>query len=146
MATGLENLWIYKLAEDLEVEVYEVTKSFPKDEIYRSIDQLRRSSSSSSDNIAEHYHKTTTKEKTRFLDIAMGEIEETRRGILKSARKKFLTESVATKIADQYTVLLKGAYSYKRFLQLNEIDKNRKPTNHRTKTGNIIQPKRKTKN
>jgi len=34
MATGLENLWIYQLAEDLEVEVYEVTKSFPKDEIF----------------------------------------------------------------------------------------------------------------
>jgi four helix bundle protein len=46
MATGLENLWIYKLAEDLEVEIHEVTKSFPKDETFRSIDQLRRSSSS----------------------------------------------------------------------------------------------------
>lgn len=136
MATGLENLWIYKLAEDLEVEVYEVTKSFLKDEIYRSVDQLRRSSSSAADNIAEHYHKTTTKEKTRYLDIAMCEMEETRRGILKSARKKFLDESTATKIADQYTILLKGTTSYKKFLQLNELDKKRKPNNHRTKTGN----------
>jgi len=53
MATGLENLWIYQLAEDLEVGVYEVTKSFPKDEIFRSVDQLRRSSTSVSDNINE---------------------------------------------------------------------------------------------
>ena len=59
MATGLENLWIYKLAEDLEVEVHEVTKFFPKDEIYRSVDQLRRSSASVSDNISEGYHKIT---------------------------------------------------------------------------------------
>lgn len=121
MATGLENLWIYKLAEDLEVKVYEVTKSFPKDELSRSIDQLRRSSSSVSNNIAEHYHKTTTKEKLRFLGIAKGELEETRRGILKSSRKKFLTENTATDIFDQYTVLLKGISSYIRFLELNRI-------------------------
>jgi four helix bundle protein len=73
MATGLENLWIYKLAEDLEVEIHEITKKFPKDEIFRSVDQLRRSSSSTSDNIAESYHKATVKEKTRFLSIAKGE-------------------------------------------------------------------------
>lgn len=50
MVTGLENLWIYKLAEDLEVEVHEITKTFPRDEIFRSVDQLRRSSSSVSNN------------------------------------------------------------------------------------------------
>ena len=39
MATGLDNLWIYKLAEDLEIKVHEVTKKFPKDEIFRSVGQ-----------------------------------------------------------------------------------------------------------
>lgn len=123
MATGLENLWIYKLAEDLEVKVHEVTKLFPRDEFYRSVDQLRRSSSSVSNNIAEHYHKTTTKEKKRFLAIAQGEIEETRRGVLKSSRKQFLSEIIATGIADQYTVLMKGITSYVRFLELNNLEK-----------------------
>jgi len=123
MATGLENLWIYKLAEDLEVEVYEVTKKFPKDEIFRSVDQLRRSSSSVSDNIAESYHKTTVKEKTRFLSIAKGEAEETKRGLLKSARKKFISEEIAKSIADRYTIILKGINAYIRFLNLNELEK-----------------------
>ena len=77
MPTGLENLWIYKLSEDLEVEVHEKTKLFPRDETYRSVDQLRRSSCSVSNNIAESYHKGSVKEKTRFLNIAKGEAEET---------------------------------------------------------------------
>ena len=124
MATGLENLWIYKLAEDLEVEVHEVTKTFPKDEIFRSVDQLRMSSSSVSDNIAESYHKTTVKEKTRFLSIAKGEAEETKRGLLKSARKKFVSESVVKNITDKYTVILKGTTPYIKFLNLNELEKN----------------------
>lgn len=124
MATGLENLWIYKLAEDLEVEVHAITKSFPKDEIFRSVDQLRHSSSSVSDNIAESYHKTTVKEKTRFLNISKGEAEETKRGLLKSARKKFVSESVAKNIADKYTIVLKGTTAYIKFLNVHELDKN----------------------
>ena len=75
MATGLENLWVYVLAEDLEVKVYAITKKFPRDEFYRAVDQLRRSSASVANNIAESYHKTTPKEKIRFIDIAMGEAE-----------------------------------------------------------------------
>jgi len=75
MATGLDNLWIYKLAEDLEVEIHEITKRFPRDEFYRSVDQIRRSSAAAANNIAEAYHKSTIKEKIRFLYIASGEAE-----------------------------------------------------------------------
>ena len=53
MATGLENLNIYKLAAELKITVFHLTKKFPDDEKYRSIDQLRRSSSSVTNNIAE---------------------------------------------------------------------------------------------
>lgn len=120
MATGLENLWIYKLAEDLEIEVHEVTKHFPRDEFYRGVDQLRRSSASVSNNIAESYHKTTAKEKVRFLDIAMGEAEETRRNLSRSFRKGFLSEASCNILVNQYTTLLKGTYAFKRFLLLNQ--------------------------
>lgn len=126
MATGLENLWIYKLAEDLEIKVHEVTHRFPNDEIFRSVDQLRRSSASVSNNIAESYHKPTLKEKMRFLNISKGEIEETRRGIIKSARKKFLSSADAENINEKYTILMKGTNAYIRFLKLNHLD-NHKP-------------------
>ena len=109
------------MAEDLEVEVYEVTKSFPKDEIFRSVDQLRRSSSSVSDNISEGYHKITFKDKNRSLTIALSEAEETKRGILKSARKKFLIFELANDIANEYTTLLKGISGYINFLKLNDL-------------------------
>ena len=123
MATGLENLRIYVLAEELEIKVHEITKKFPRDEIYRSVDQMRRSSSSVSNNIAESYHKVTVKEKVRFLSIAKGEAEETKRNIIKSARKKFLSQDIANDIANQYTILLKGTNAYIRFLKLNDVNK-----------------------
>lgn len=127
MATGLDNLWIYKLAEDLEIKVHELTKKFPKDEIFRSVDQIRRSSASVANNIAESYHKKSIKEKERFLTISKAEAEETKRNILKSARKKFISEEIAREIADQYTVLLKGTSAFIRFLRLNDLD-NKKPS------------------
>lgn len=123
MATGLDNLWIYKLAEDLEIEVHEITKKFPKDEFYRSVDQLRRSSAATANNIAEAYHKTTAKEKIRFLNIASGEAEETKRNIKKSYRKGFIEEYEMGKMTEQYTVLLKGIYAYKKFLLFNSVSK-----------------------
>ncbi len=121
MATGLENLWIYKLAEDLEIEVHNETKLFPRDEIYRSVDQLRRSSSSVANNIAESYHKGTIKEKIRFLNIARGESEETKRNIIKSARKDFIKKESTDKLVDKYTILLKGIYAYEKFLMLQNL-------------------------
>jgi len=121
MATGLENLWIYKLAEDLEIEVHNITKSFPRDEIYRSVDQLRRSSCSVSNNIAESYHKGSIREKTRFLNIAKGEAEETKRNIIRSYRKGFVLEEKSENLVNQYTILLKGIHAYIKFLSLQEL-------------------------
>lgn len=117
MATGLENLKAYQLAEELELEVFEITKTFPKDEQYRSVDQLRRSSSSVTNNIAEGYNRYSFKEKKRSFDIAKGEAEETKRNIEKSAKKGFLEQSIADKISEKYTELLKIISGYIRFIR-----------------------------
>lgn len=120
MATGLENLKIYIMAEELELEVFEITKTFPGDEKYRSIDQLRRSSSSVTNNIAEGYNRYSYKEKKRYLEISKGEAEETKRNIIKSAKKGFLDMEKAVNIAEGYAELLKATSGYVRFLD-NEV-------------------------
>jgi four helix bundle protein len=120
MATGLENLWVYKLAEELEIEVHQLTKKFPRDELYRSVDQIRRSSSSVTNNIAESYHKTTEKEKIRFIGIAKGETEETKRNLAKSIRKGLIDEITTSPIIDRYIILLKGLTAYSKFLAFNK--------------------------
>ncbi|MDI6734798.1 MAG: four helix bundle protein [bacterium] len=136
MATGLDNLWIYTLAEDLEIKVHEATKKFPVDEKYRSIDQLRRSSASVANNIAESYHKRTNKEKDRYLSIAKGEAEETKRNIIKSARKNFIREDEANEIAEKYTVLLKGISAFIHFLILNDESSAKKKPQPKTNNQN----------
>lgn len=55
-----ENLKVYKLAISFNNKVYEVTRSYPKSEMYGLISQFRRCTSSIALNIAEgygRYHK-----------------------------------------------------------------------------------------
>ena len=130
MATGLENLKIYQLAEKLEIEVYKMTSIFPQDEKYRSIDQLRRSSSSVSNNIAESYNKYSIKEKTHILnDIAKSEAEETKRNIIRSIKKGLVKEKIALLIANKYTELIKAISGYVRFLREQQNKRRQKLTN-----------------
>ena len=54
---GFRNLKVYQLAYKLAMEVFNESKSFPKDERYSLTDQIRRSSRSIATNIAEGYRK-----------------------------------------------------------------------------------------
>jgi len=54
---GYRDLKVYQLAYRLAMEIFEVTKGFPKDERYSLTDQARRSSRSVAANIAEAFRK-----------------------------------------------------------------------------------------
>ena len=124
MATGLENLKIYQMAKELEIEVYKITNNFPTDEKFRSVDQLRRSSSSATNNIAELYNKQSIKEKIHILrDIAISEAEENRSNLLICAIKGFANKSALDNLAERYRELMKATNGYIRFLKTD------KPTN-----------------
>lgn len=116
MSTGLENLKIYQLAARLEIFIYKVTEKFPKEEKFNSVSQLRRSSSSVSNNIAESYGRPSIKAKCLYLYVATGEAEETRSGIDRAYKKGFITENMRNFIVEKYTELLKGIYCYVKFL------------------------------
>jgi four helix bundle protein len=54
---GFRDLKVYQLAYKLALEIFEESKSFPKDERYSLTDQIRRSSRSIAANIAEGFRK-----------------------------------------------------------------------------------------
>ena len=54
---SFRDLNVYKIAFSLQQEIFEITKSFPKEEIYSLTDQVRRSSRSIGANIAEAWQK-----------------------------------------------------------------------------------------
>ena len=52
-----QELLAYQKSFHLAMRIFEITKTFPKEEIYSLTDQIRRSSRSVSANIAEAYRK-----------------------------------------------------------------------------------------
>ena len=51
------DLKVFKLSFEAGMEIFKITKSFPKEELYSLTDQIRRSSRSVSGNIAEAFRK-----------------------------------------------------------------------------------------
>lgn len=57
MLQGHRDLKVYQLAYKLAMEIFHLSKSFPREEIYSLTDQIRRSSRSVAANIAEAFRK-----------------------------------------------------------------------------------------
>jgi four helix bundle protein len=79
-----EELKVWKVAHELVLEVYKVTKSYPKEEKYSLIDQIKRSSSSVAANIVEGNERKTKNEYLQFLFQAKGSCAETKYHLLLS--------------------------------------------------------------
>lgn len=67
---------VWELSHRLVLDVYRATASFPRDELYGVVSQLRRACASIPTNIAEGCGRDGDAELGRFLQIAMGSASE----------------------------------------------------------------------
>ncbi len=70
------DLIVWQKAMALTKQVYQLTKSFPPDEIYGLTSQIRRCAISIPSNIAEGRGRNSDKEFIRFLNITLGSLYE----------------------------------------------------------------------
>jgi four helix bundle protein len=75
---SFEDLTVWQEAHKLALGVYKLTVKFPAAEKFGIVSQMRRSGSAVPANIAEGFGRATTRELLRCLQIARGELEETR--------------------------------------------------------------------
>ena len=89
-----KNLDLWREAMDLVVDIYDLTKDFPRDEEFGLKSQLRRAAVSVPSNIAEGLTRNTTADKLHFLNIANGSLSEIDTQIEISFRLKYIPNSV----------------------------------------------------
>ena len=77
-ARSFEDLIVWQKAHRFVLEVYVLTQTFPKAELYGLTSQFRRAAVSIPANIAEGFRKQSRSDKARFLNIAEGSLEECR--------------------------------------------------------------------
>ena len=88
MAQAFQDLTVWQRAMEMTVCVYGLTKTFPKDEIYGLISQLRRASVSVASKVAEGRGRMTDGEFRQFLGIAQGSTYEVQTQLLVAKRLK----------------------------------------------------------
>lgn len=101
MAT-FKDLIVWQKSHLLVLKIYEITKQFPRDEIYGLTNQIRRAAYSVPANIVEGKKKKTIPHQLSFVNIAEGSLEEVKYFLILSKDLKYIEE-------DRYNELLKDA-------------------------------------
>lgn len=72
-----KNLIVFQKADELAFQIFKMTDSFPKSEMFGLTSQIRRAALSIPTNIVEGYARKSKKEFLQFINIALGSHAET---------------------------------------------------------------------
>jgi four helix bundle protein len=109
---GFRDLIVYQKAYKLALEIFEITKTYPKEERYVLVDQIRRSSRSVPANIAEAWIKRQYPKSfiAKLLD-AMAEEAETEVWIDMSLDFNYIEETLHNSLLDRYQEVARMLHS-----------------------------------
>lgn len=91
----------FTMADDLVPKIYEVTKTFPADERFGLISQMRRAAVSIPTNIVEGCARRKTNDYLHFLNIATGSAYELGYLVELSSRLQMMPKAQADLLADR---------------------------------------------
>jgi len=106
-----QELIAWQKSMDLVEQIYDASRTFPREEIYGLTSQLRRAAVSIPSNIAEGQGRRTTADFVRHLSIAYGSLREVETQILIAARLRYsdsLTSDKVMNLAGEVGRLLNG--------------------------------------
>ncbi|MBI5854797.1 MAG: four helix bundle protein [Nitrospirae bacterium] len=76
VARNFRDLEVWKLGKAIVIDAYQLTKAFPRDELYGLVSQIRRASVSIPSNVAEGFNRRHNAEYRQFLYVALGSCAE----------------------------------------------------------------------
>ncbi|MBY3071363.1 four helix bundle protein [Rhizobium laguerreae] len=120
--TSYRDLKVWQFAIELSVVCYEVTRTFPREEIYGLTSQIRRSSASVAANIAEGYGRENRGSFAQFLKIAQGSLKELETHLIIAGRIGFLQASALDELLDRCDEIGKMLGSLIRSVQHRKTD------------------------
>ncbi len=109
-------LQAFNLADDVVLLVYQITKAFPKEELYGLTSQIRRAAVSVASNIVEGCARESQQEYIRFLEIAYASLKEANYQPSLAKRLGYLREEDFLKCHSKMIEAEKVLYSLKKSL------------------------------
>lgn len=102
MSRDHRKLKAFQLADALTLEVYRVTRGFPREEQFGLTSQLRRATAAVPTNIVEGCGRRSQREYVQFLNIAFASLRESGYLLSLAQRLGYLSESVAAELDAQH--------------------------------------------
>lgn len=105
-------LEVWKRSHALTLKVYQLTKSYPKEELFGLSSQMRRSSSSIPTNIAEGCGRNSNAQLKQFLTIASGSSSELQYQLMLSKDLGYIPELTFIELDKEVVELRKMLFAY----------------------------------
>lgn len=102
---SFEDLIVWKKAHALTIEIYTLTETFPKEEIFGLTSQMRRAAVSIVSNIVEGFSRKTGKDKLQFYLISKGSLTELQSQLYIACDLGYLSEKNKEKILENMTII-----------------------------------------
>lgn len=117
MAFRFESLEIWKLAIEYGNKIYDLADCLPQKELFSLGSQLRRSTVSQSNNIAEGSGSSTIKDFRNYLDIAIKSTLEIVSMLFFAERRKYISISQRIELYQEAEILIKKIRAFKKSLR-----------------------------
>ena len=112
---NFSELDVWKRSRELANHIYDITKSFPKDEMFGLTNQMRRAAVSVASNIAEGCGRQHSKDAIQFFYIARGSVFELEAQLYIASDQNYFEENVLEASLGQVTTckrVLNGFINY----------------------------------
>ena len=113
---SFRDLVVWQRSNDLVEDIYRLTSSFPDNERFGLISQMRRASVSVSSNIAEGHARHTTGEFIRSVGNAEGSLAELETQLILSNRLRFCGNTPYKKLLGEMTSIRRMLYALRKSL------------------------------
>ena len=97
----------WKEGHKLVVEIYKLTRAFPREEMLWLVSQMRRSVVSITSNIAEGFSRRSYKEKVQFYSMSLGSVTELQNQLLVAKDVGYISGIEFKRIADLSVIVNK---------------------------------------
>jgi four helix bundle protein len=114
-----KDLEVWKKSIEMVTKIYTITRSFPKEELYGLVSQMRRAAVSVPSNIAEGAGRNSTKELLQFLHFSTGSLSELETQLIIAHNLGYLNNEQKQDIDAIISYIFKLLYGFTQSLKSN---------------------------
>ncbi|MDD3625796.1 MAG: four helix bundle protein [bacterium] len=117
---NIQDMEVFKKSHQITLDIYEITKKFPKEESFSLVKQMRKAAYSIPTNLSEGSVKSSDKDREHFFEISLGSCSELIYELLLSHDLGYIDKQTYDKLDETALEIKKMLYGLKKSLHKAE--------------------------